>query len=392
MSLLVAVLAGLGAAELSRGTGSLLDQRRNLSRGGLVLIAFLGSLWLGLWMLSPGPLAGLSTQLGLVWGFVWLLAAVVVTRITLRGRLVGLRLAVSLTLLVGIDLVVMDSSLVERFPIDTSFAEDVHVANRLVELGGRVYAPSFRPSPHIAGEKSLRIVNGVDPLQSAEYAQFLNAAAGVDKISGYSVTLPPLPDGGDPSTALVDAEPDPLLLSTLDVRGIVSAFSLDGPFARLSSSERQGQLEIYRNDSTIPWPVIYHRAEVVQTLQDAIGAVRMGRLEERAVVRGGYPLDGPAGYEPATLILQAPNRLLVKAKGPGLLVVSEVAYPGWTARVDGEITEIYPANGVLRGVYLSGGEHTVEMRYQPPAVFWGLGISIVSLGGLAAGSWNRRRG
>jgi hypothetical protein len=118
----------------------------------------------------------------------------------------------------------------------------------------------------------------------------------------------------------------------------------------------------------------------------------MGRLEERAVVRGGYPLDGPAGYERATLVSQAPNRLLVKGKGPGLLVVSEVAYPGWIARVDGEVTEIYPANGVLRGVYLSGGEHTVEMTYQPPAIVWGLGISIVSLGGLTTGSWIRRRG
>ncbi len=48
-----------------------------------------------------------------------------------------------------------------------------------------------------------------------------------------------------------------------------------------------------------------------------------------------------------------------------LLVVGEKFYKGWRATVDGKDAEIYPVDHVLRGVYLTPGSHTVEMRFDP---------------------------
>jgi uncharacterized membrane protein YfhO len=75
----------------------------------------------------------------------------------------------------------------------------------------------------------------------------------------------------------------------------------------------------------------------------------------------------------------SPNRLLVTATGPGLLVLSEVFHPGWQATVDGEPAGIVAANGVLRGVYLSEGLHRVEMVYRPWAVAAGAILSLAAL-------------
>ncbi len=62
---------------------------------------------------------------------------------------------------------------------------------------------------------------------------------------------------------------------------------------------------------------------------------------------------------------------------PSLLVLSEVYYPaGWKAYIDGAETEIYKTNYVLRSVVVPAGEHTVEMKFDPPLYQAGFDISI----------------
>jgi hypothetical protein len=48
-----------------------------------------------------------------------------------------------------------------------------------------------------------------------------------------------------------------------------------------------------------------------------------------------------------------------------LLVLGEKYYKGWKASVDGNRAEIYPVDHLLRGVYLTPGEHTVEFVFDP---------------------------
>jgi hypothetical protein len=57
--------------------------------------------------------------------------------------------------------------------------------------------------------------------------------------------------------------------------------------------------------------------------------------------------------------------LEAKVTGNALLVLSEKYYKGWSARIDGKPTDIYPVNHVLRGVYLPPGKHTIEFVFDP---------------------------
>ena len=48
-----------------------------------------------------------------------------------------------------------------------------------------------------------------------------------------------------------------------------------------------------------------------------------------------------------------------------LLVLGEKYYKGWKATIDGAPTEIYPVDYILRGIYLTPGNHTVEFVFDP---------------------------
>jgi uncharacterized membrane protein YfhO len=76
-----------------------------------------------------------------------------------------------------------------------------------------------------------------------------------------------------------------------------------------------------------------------------------------------------------------PERMVLKVDmaADGLLVLSEVYYPGWRAYADGEEVPIYRADHVLRAVPLRAGHHRVEMAFDPLWPKVGLAVSGVTL-------------
>jgi hypothetical protein len=74
------------------------------------------------------------------------------------------------------------------------------------------------------------------------------------------------------------------------------------------------------------------------------------------------------------------HRIVIEAQmeQPGLLVLADSFYPGWKVWVDGNPDIIFPTNHLLRGVYLSEGDHKVEFVYQPISYKLGLFISLSS--------------
>ncbi len=65
-----------------------------------------------------------------------------------------------------------------------------------------------------------------------------------------------------------------------------------------------------------------------------------------------------------------PNRLTydVNSGKGGVLVFSEIYYPGWTATVDGQPVEIGRVNYILRAIHIQPGQHQVELAFFPKSV------------------------
>jgi len=73
--------------------------------------------------------------------------------------------------------------------------------------------------------------------------------------------------------------------------------------------------------------------------------------------------------------------LEVRLELNSLLVVSEPAYPGWKAWVDGKPARLFTADHALRSLFVPAGEHRVEFRFEPfwaKALFPALGLWFLS--------------
>ncbi len=99
----------------------------------------------------------------------------------------------------------------------------------------------------------------------------------------------------------------------------------------------------------------------------------LDRLDQQAPT-GVWPTgDWDASTKPELKRYQ-PNRLEIETRNPAqsFLVLSEVFYDGWEARVDGQPTKIYRTNYTLRGVVVPPGEHQIEFVYRPRSFRLGL--------------------
>jgi hypothetical protein len=69
----------------------------------------------------------------------------------------------------------------------------------------------------------------------------------------------------------------------------------------------------------------------------------------------------------------------VQTDRDGMLVLSEMYYPGWTAYIDGVETPVLRVDYNLRGTFVPRGPHSVEVRFQPRDLARGRLISLTSL-------------
>jgi len=83
-----------------------------------------------------------------------------------------------------------------------------------------------------------------------------------------------------------------------------------------------------------------------------------------------------------TLKAYEPNRLTydVTSDKGGVVVFSEIYYPGWTATVDGEPVELGRVDYVLRALTVGPGHHQVELAFFPKSLDTTETIAYVSLG------------
>jgi hypothetical protein len=77
-----------------------------------------------------------------------------------------------------------------------------------------------------------------------------------------------------------------------------------------------------------------------------------------------------------------PGRVVLKAEGSGrgLLVSSEMAYPGWRAEAGGKEIPLLRVNHGFRGIALSEGQQEVELVYKPVSFQLGCFLSLLSVG------------
>ena len=95
-----------------------------------------------------------------------------------------------------------------------------------------------------------------------------------------------------------------------------------------------------------------------QAVADARFKAQLGE----AVVQDTASVVTITSYEPNCL------KYDVNSGKGGVLVFSEIYYPGWTATVDGQPAELGRVNYILRAIHLQPGKHQVELAFFPKSV------------------------
>ena len=227
--------------------------------------------------------------------------------------------------------------------------------------------------------QGISTLNGYDPLILRDFHELLNMEAeGFCKNWGDFLANSPL-------------------LSALSVRYIVSdradfdrLIAESGEDAYTAVFETNG-ISVYENHDCLP------RAYAVRRVKpaDDIGAIR------REFESGGFdpseialvaPADanalGRAEFASGTVRITRyeADEVQIDATfaGTGFLVLADQFYPGWKAYVNGKETAVYRVNGILRGIMVPAGSHSILFAYRPRHIYVAGIVAVVCLAGCVA--------
>jgi len=222
----------------------------------------------------------------------------------------------------------------------------------------------------------ISTLNGYDPLILRDFHQLLNMEA-----EGFCKNW----------NELLANTP---MLSALSVRYIVSdRVDFDRLIAESGEHAygmvfQDGDITVYENRRCLP------RAFTVRRVKPAEGIGEIGR----EFVSSGFdpsetafvsPSDagriGGAEFATGTAHITRYEggevRIDAAFAGTGFLVLADQYYPRWRAYVDGRETAICKVNGLLRGIVVPPGSHSIMFAYRPRHIYVAAIVGIVCLAG-----------
>lgn len=175
---------------------------------------------------------------------------------------------------------------------------------------------------------------------------------------------------------------------------------LDNRFFELVKDDAALNVRLYTIVHIRPRVSIIQNLRYLPTREDALKYINRADANEfdptREVLLMGAQPEPSSLAAPTTSALPQSGKLLsnyaevdvdqneyikisANAAVPSALVLTDGFYPGWEAFDNGKQTEIRLADGVMRAIVLSPGEHRIVFRYRPISWFVGLMLFFVSL-------------
>lgn len=194
----------------------------------------------------------------------------------------------------------------------------------------RVYDETELLNQNIAYRNNLYLVSGYDPTYLKDYqAYFIQSQS--ENYTGYYWWMQ--------GAVVKDFD----ILRRLNVRYIVTTRKYDRDFSvpGLQCVYDNSSIRVYRLNATYPRAYLIPESE--------------------------FGNATPASLQPAEIEQYLPDSVVVNvsAKDPTYLVLSEVYYPGWSARDNGRSADIVRYHEIFRAVHLDPGTHRVSFTYFP---------------------------
>lgn len=173
------------------------------------------------------------------------------------------------------------------------------------------------------------------------------------------------------------------------IEGLALVDSRDGTFQPLVPGNYRlllsGDVKMYENLDVLPRAYVVHSWSWQPDTQAAVNYLGSATFDPRreAVIAGEGEAVSLASDDADSVSFERyePEQawLSVSTGEPGLLVLSDAYYPGWTATIDGNEAEILQVNGLFRGLFVPAGQHEVRFEFAPSAFANGRLVSAAAL-------------
>lgn len=318
--------------------------------------------------------------------------------------------------LIGLNMWSISGSFKSALPILKPFTyPQTDVISFLQKHDGRVLAVGnhmlLANTNLVYGIKDFRVIN---PLLPKRYTDFMMQSGGVRQ--GLSVFVWGAWNLG-PELDLASVKY--IMVQEPHVELSPSRFKLLGRF--------EGQMKIYENLKALPEAFVAYDEIKSQSFEESLKLVRAKTFDATKQVivepaEDSDPLSGSndssretasvAGNGFASALSDSANKGSISAKRtkisksissvqelkrispeevhlkfnstqPGMLVLTDSYYPGWTATLDGKPAQIYPVNGMFKGVKVPAkGEHQLVFEFKSTALETGLRILLAGIASL----------
>lgn len=143
------------------------------------------------------------------------------------------------------------------------------------------------------------------------------------------------------------------------------------------------EIKIYENPFCLPRVFLTHDIEYASSYIDAQKMIgKQGFDLRKKIVLEEKPLQinnefSSIDNSRARIEDYQSDKVVIEAQvdNPGILVLTDIFYPGWEVYVNNQRAKIYRVNGLVRGVFLGKGNHVVIFKYSPNSFKIGLGLS-----------------
>ena len=168
-----------------------------------------------------------------------------------------------------------------------------------------------------------------------------------------------------------------------------------------AANQATSGVQVYERAASLPRARWVPAAQPVAHADTALAGVRAAGADSRATtfieappaavaaVSGGTAAGGSAAEAVVQWQQDSPTRIVLRVDAPaaGWLVLADAFYPGWEARLDGQPTPTYPADGLFRAVAVPLGQHEVTFHFRPRSLWLGAALAAVGVVLAAAVLW-----
>jgi hypothetical protein len=241
--------------------------------------------------------------------------------------------------------------------------------DRYVDLTQRTSV--VRDEIDVAAVSGRHSVNGFDPLAPRDYLE----AAGDMSYFGLA------------TTPAAFTRPQSHLLDLLRVSLVLDDDPLGGPPRHWERTPALPESFVVGESTRAP------RGQVLDAIQGVVpfDPRATAWVEGRCRVCRTARTAGLAGTSTVAAHRASRRTLDVRAERAAMVVVSEAWFPGWHATVDGHVAPVVRLDGIVLGVPVAAGHHSVELRYRPPGLRAGALVSGLTVVALVIGAAVRRR-